>query len=94
MSKPPLLLIGAGGHARACIDVVERHGEYAIAGLVGMPDEVGDKVLGYLVLGTDNELQELNASCRNALITVGQVQTPEVRTRLFSKLCDLSWKRL
>ena len=25
MSKPGLILIGAGGHARACIDVIEQH---------------------------------------------------------------------
>ena len=29
MSKLPILLIGAGGHARACIDVIEQEGRFA-----------------------------------------------------------------
>ena len=32
MSKIPLLLVGAGGHARACIDVIELEGRFVIAG--------------------------------------------------------------
>jgi len=40
MSKPSLILIGAGGHAHACIDVIEQQDKYQIAGLVGMPEEM------------------------------------------------------
>ena len=39
MIEPSLILIGAGGHARSCIDVIEQQGEYQIAGMIGMPDE-------------------------------------------------------
>ena len=35
MSKPSLILIGAGGHARACNDVIEHLGTFDIAGLIG-----------------------------------------------------------
>ncbi len=41
MSQPNLILIGAGGHARACIDAIEQEGIYKIAGLVGLAQEVG-----------------------------------------------------
>jgi len=47
MSKPNLILIGAGGHAHACIDVIEQHGQYHIAGLVGMPAEMHTRHFGY-----------------------------------------------
>ena len=30
-----MLLLGAGGHARACIDVIELEGRFSVAGLVG-----------------------------------------------------------
>ena len=59
MSNPTILLIGAGGHARACIDVIEQEGRFNIAGLVGLPHEVGSRVLGYPVLGSDIELPDL-----------------------------------
>ena len=41
MKKNKLVLIGAGGHARSCIDVIEQEGKYEICGLVGLSQEVG-----------------------------------------------------
>ena len=41
MSMSAVLLVGAGGHARACIDVIETEGRFKIAGLVGRSEEVG-----------------------------------------------------
>ena len=32
-----VILIGAGGHARACIDVIELDGKYKIAGFIEKP---------------------------------------------------------
>jgi sugar O-acyltransferase (sialic acid O-acetyltransferase NeuD family) len=86
MSQPAILLVGAGGHARACIDVIEQEGRYAIAGLVGMPDEVGEIVLGYPVLGGDDDLPYLRERCPNALVTLGQILSPEPRIKLYSLL--------
>ena len=86
MTKIPLLLVGAGGHARACIDVIELEGKFAVAGLTGLPEEVGTKVLGYPVLGLDKDLPELLRDCTHALVTVGQIKTPELRMRLFAEL--------
>ena len=86
MSPTPLLLLGAGGHARACIDVIEQDGRYSIAGLVGLADEVGGWVFGYEVLGRDTELSELLATYPVALVTAGQVKSPELRIRLFEAI--------
>jgi sugar O-acyltransferase (sialic acid O-acetyltransferase NeuD family) len=82
----PILLLGAGGHARACIDVIEQEGRFLVAGLVGLPDERGARVLGYPVLGTDADLVGLLRDYPHALITVGQIKTAEPRMRLFSLL--------
>ncbi|MGB6355823.1 MAG: acetyltransferase [Steroidobacteraceae bacterium] len=86
MSLIPLLLLGAGGHARACIDVIEQEGRFAVAGLVGLPEERGARVLGYPVLGTDADFTELLRNYSHALITVGHIKTPEPRMRLFGQL--------
>ncbi len=86
MTKPQLLLIGAGGHAKACIDVIELEGKFSIAGLVGSVDEVGNEVLGYPVLGSDVNLPLLLAKNANALIVVGQIKSPDLRIRLFQTL--------
>lgn len=86
MSKPPILLVGAGGHARACIDVIEQEGRYAVAGLTGVPDEAGSSVLGYPVLGSDADLPALLRDYPYALVAVGHIKTPQIRMKLFDLL--------
>jgi sugar O-acyltransferase (sialic acid O-acetyltransferase NeuD family) len=86
LSAIPLLLVGAGGHARACVDVIEREARYRIVGAIGLPGEVGTDVLGCRVLGTDADLPDLVAEWRNVLITVGHMRTPAPRVRLFELL--------
>jgi sugar O-acyltransferase (sialic acid O-acetyltransferase NeuD family) len=93
VSLQPILLVGAGGHARACIDVVEQEGRFRIGGLIGSDAEVGLDVLGYPVLGTDRELQKLAQQVGRAIVAVGQIKSAATRIRLFEALeasaCDL-----
>lgn len=86
MSKVQILLVGAGGHARACIDVIEQEGRFQVGGLVGLPNEVGEHILGYPVLGTDVDLVSLLRDHTHALITIGQIKTAAPRMRLFNLL--------
>ena len=70
-----ILLIGAGGHARACIDVVEAAGVFSIVGLVDRPEKVGGSVLGYDILGSDEDLETLTRSCKRSLVAIGQIMS-------------------
>lgn len=79
MSEPrEILLIGAGGHARACIGVVEAAG-FELVGLVASADDVGTRVLGYPVLGTDADLPALRARAALVLVAIGQLVDPAPR---------------
>jgi sugar O-acyltransferase (sialic acid O-acetyltransferase NeuD family) len=73
-----ILMIGAGGHARACIDVVEAAG-FKIFGLVALADEVGHRVLDYPVIGTEADLLALSAHVKLALVVIGQLDDPKPR---------------
>jgi sugar O-acyltransferase (sialic acid O-acetyltransferase NeuD family) len=86
MRKPALILIGAGGHAKSCIDLIEQEDKFRIIGLVGSPVEVGTSVLGYEVLGTDDVLSELLNLTQYALIAVGQIGTNDLRRQLFTQI--------
>jgi sugar O-acyltransferase (sialic acid O-acetyltransferase NeuD family) len=86
LTQLPILMIGAGGHTRSCIDVIEQEGRFAIAGLIGLPHEVGCRVLGYTVLGTDATLPVMLRDFPTAFISIGQIETPEPRRRIFSLL--------
>ncbi len=85
MSDYEILLIGAGGHARSCIDVIEKEEKFRIVGLVGKSEEIGTLVQGYEVLSDDSRLLELGRRIPFALITVGQIHSAENRTNLFWK---------
>ena len=87
----PLLLVGCGGHARSLIDLVESNGRWQLLGLIGLPEQVGDQILGHKVLGCDNDLPELRKHCKNALLAVGQIASPEPRKRIAAELRRLKY---
>ena len=92
MSKPKIILIGAGGHAHACIDVIEQHDQYQIAGLVGMAEEMHTHHLDYKVIAADDDLPELAKTYQYAFITVGQIQSPDPRIRLYQQATELGFQ--
>lgn len=92
MNKPDMILIGAGGHAHACIDVIEQHGQYRIAGLIGKPEEMHTRHFGYSVIATDSDLQQLAKKYQYALIAVGQIQSPDSRARLYRQAVELGFQ--
>lgn len=93
MTQPTqsLLLLGAGGHAASCLDVIELEGRFAIAGLVDAARAAGEVVLGHRILGTDAELPRLRATVANALVGVGQIQSADLRVKLFGQLDALGF---
>ncbi len=87
-----IILVGAGGHARSCMDVIELSGQFKIAGLVEKDNAAGQENLVYPVIGTDDDLPSLRQKYRYALVTVGQIKSPATRIRLFQRLQELSYQ--
>jgi sugar O-acyltransferase (sialic acid O-acetyltransferase NeuD family) len=88
----PLFLIGAGGHCRSCIDVIEAEGKYKITGIIEQTGSNSESVLGYQILGNDNDLSELVKECSTALITVGQIKNADMRVKLFQQLRGIGFE--
>ena len=67
------MVFGAGGHAKVVIDIIERQGNYEIAGL--LDDDIkhkGCSFFGYPVLGTRAALPTLlSAQLRHAIVAIG-----------------------
>ena len=78
-----IILIGGGGHCKSVIDVIELEGQFLIGGIVDRPELLGTDVLGYPVIGSDSDLKSLVKIYTYALVTVGQIRSPEVRIKLF-----------
>ena len=92
MTKSSLILIGAGGHAHSCIDVIEHLDTFKIAGLIGKSKELQNECMGYRVIGTDIDLPKLVEQHQYALVTVGQIKTALIRERLFKQATTLGFK--
>lgn len=86
MKKEPIILIGGGGHCHSVIDVIEQEDKYTIIGIVDVKENVGKTVLGYSVIGCDEDLETLFLQCPNVLITIGHIQSNQIRVDLFNRL--------
>ena len=66
-----IIIIGAGGHAHASIDVIEQCDKYSIVGLIVKKGKLASTVFGYPVLGTDQELKKMVEGIRKIVIALG-----------------------
>ena len=90
MNKPEIILIGGGGHCKSCIDVIEHENNYAIAGIIDVKEKVGQTVLGYPIIGSDNDIDGIAKKYDNFIITVGQLKSSALRVKLFDKIKSLN----
>jgi sugar O-acyltransferase (sialic acid O-acetyltransferase NeuD family) len=84
--KSKILLLGGGGHCKSCIDVIEQEGKYEIVGILDHKKLLGQKILEYFFIGTDDDIGKFSKKGYSFLITVGQVGSSAVRKKLFSLL--------
>ncbi len=89
--KPQILILGAGGHCRSLIDVIELEGKFKIAGIIDNELPIGSKVLDYEVIGKDSDLEKLREKYEYAIVGVGQIKTPKIRIKLFNLLKNLGY---
>jgi len=87
--KETIILVGGGGHCKACIDVIEQAGKFQIAGIIDLPEKLHQLVLGHPVIGCDEDLPDLLKTCPNVLITLGQIKSPVQRVALFNSLLQM-----
>ena len=82
-----IVLIGGGGHCKACIDVIET-ANFEIAGIVDKKPDAGG-ILNYGIIGDDDDIGDLVKKDYVFLITIGQIKNSSGRTRLFEKIKQL-----
>jgi sugar O-acyltransferase (sialic acid O-acetyltransferase NeuD family) len=87
-----ILIIGGGGHCKSVIDVIESTGEYKIYGIIDISEKVGQKVLGYEIIGTDEDLEKYRNDVELAFIAIGFINSVELRIKIYNKLKQLNFK--
>jgi sugar O-acyltransferase (sialic acid O-acetyltransferase NeuD family) len=70
---PKLIVIGCSGHARVVVDIIEEENRWEIVGLLDTYQPSGTEVLGYQVLGSDEDLPALAAAgmCDGVVVAIG-----------------------
>jgi len=84
-----IILIGGGGHARSCIDVIEQENKYEIAGILDLKEKIGQKVLNCSIIACDKDIEKF-ANKYDFLITLGQIESPAKRIAIYKKLKELN----
>jgi len=90
MENKKLILVGGGGHCKSVIDVAESAG-YIIKGILDLPENVGEKILGYPIIGTDEDISDFVHEVL-FLVTVGQIKDASLRINLHQKIVNAGGK--
>ena len=90
-SKQEIILLGAGGHCKSCIEVILGISQYSILGIIDKNGSSTKHILGHNVMGTDKDLESLINRCSSVLVTVGQIKSPEIRISLFERAKSLGF---
>ena len=81
-----ILLIGAGGHAHSCIDVIEEEGRFKIMGLIDNNIPLETIITKYKIIGDDRDLKKIRKKCKHAFVTIGQIKNPDSRIHIYKIL--------
>jgi sugar O-acyltransferase (sialic acid O-acetyltransferase NeuD family) len=85
----PIILIGGGGHCKACIEVIEHQKQLVIEGIVEAHGSKSVNVLGYPVVGNDDDLPGLARTSSCFLITIGHIRSATKRRDLYYRVKGL-----
>jgi sugar O-acyltransferase (sialic acid O-acetyltransferase NeuD family) len=80
MHQKSVILIGGGGHCKSVIDVAESLG-VIVFGILDLPEFVGDSVLGYPIIGCDDDISRFVPE-HDFIITVGQIKDSSIRRKI------------
>ncbi len=86
-----IFMVGNGGHAIACIDVIESEGKYQIKGIISKEKSELKNDIPYEIIGNDNDLGKLIFICKNAFIAIGQIKNSKIRSNLYKKLKKIGY---
>ena len=92
-TKKEIILIGGGGHCKSVIDVIEAEEKYHIAGIIDKPEKLGLNILGYQIVGNDDDIEVIAKKCRNFLITIGYIGDNTKRVDLYDRIKKLDVKQ-
>ena len=80
--KEKLLIIGAGGHAASCLEVILLEKKFNV---LGFTDNKIKNLNGFEVLGSDREIHKFRKKCNNIFIGLGSVKDISLRWLIYKR---------
>ncbi|WP_199527045.1 acetyltransferase [Pseudoalteromonas sp. bablab_jr004] len=90
--KSDIILIGAGGHCRSCIDIIELTNEYNILGILDSNMTIGSDIFGFKILGKDEVATKYLGHNIKFLITIGAIGNSSLRSMLYDKFIGFGFE--
>lgn len=81
-----IIVYGAGGHAKAVIDTIEKAGLYRIAGLLDGYKPAGTIFYGYEIMGDESWLEESSNTISSGIVAIGDNWS---RSSIAAKIADV-----
>ncbi|MDC0893275.1 NeuD/PglB/VioB family sugar acetyltransferase [Pseudomonadales bacterium] len=92
ISPKSIVIVGGGGHAKMCIDLLRQTKEYEILGIIDDKLDVGDAILGIEVIGGNSSLSKLvTRGVKYAVNGVGAISNPKLRGKIHTNLMDVGF---
>lgn len=84
-TRPNIVIIGASGHAKVIIDIIENNNEYNIVGLIDSYKPKGYELYNYKVLGKEKDIKKLQTiyNFNTGIIAIGDNWT---RKMMYNKI--------
>ena len=82
--KNKILIVGGGGHAQSCIDIIENTQKYHIYGVIDKKINLNNSE--FKIFSSDDNIDEFRKKIKNAFIGIGQIKSPDLRIKIFKKL--------
>jgi sugar O-acyltransferase (sialic acid O-acetyltransferase NeuD family) len=90
--KKPLIILGAGGHAKVLIDIIRQSESYYLEAVIGQEHEANDTILDFPILKGDQYLLEYkNKGILLIANGVGGYTSNEKRIEIYRKLIEMGF---
>ena len=88
-----VIILGGGGHARMCIDIIRRMKKFEIAGIIDQSLVRDSQVLGIPVVGGNDDLERLYREGIRLIVNgVGAVTRHPLRETLYLRLKEIGFE--
>jgi sugar O-acyltransferase (sialic acid O-acetyltransferase NeuD family) len=84
-----IIIIGCGGHATSCIEIIKNIKSFKIVGLICK--KIKNNNNSHKIIGTDNDLKKLKKKYTLAVNCIGQIKSPLKRIKIYKKLKGLGF---